>query len=204
MFQFSHISWARVVSDIFSPPMVWAVLVIPVALQHADNVQNALFWASLYSLFIALIPVGFIALMVATGRIGDIHMKERKERFRPLLVTISSTIILWWLLRRLNAPPVFSLLALMSLVQITVITVITLLWQISMHMMSIAGATVAIGIIFSVWTAMGMVPLVILVGAARLRLRRHTPAQVIAGTIVGALVPVLLLGIIPDILLQMV
>ena len=36
----------------------------------------------------------------------------------------------------------------------------------------------------------GALPLVVLVGAARLRLKRHTPAQILAGTLVGAIVPV--------------
>lgn len=201
---FSKPSWARVVSDVLSPPVVWGLLVIPVALQYTETRSNALFWAILYSVFICIIPVVFIAWMVARGKIGDIHMKERKERFRPMLVAIVCTSIVWWLLRRLDAPPAFPLLALMTLVQITFIMLITLAWQISMHMMSIAGATVAIGIIFSIGAAMAMIPLVMLVGAARLQLKRHTPAQVIAGTIVGALVPVLLLGLLPLSVLQAV
>jgi membrane-associated phospholipid phosphatase len=200
----SKLSWARVVSDICSPPVVWGLLVMPVAAQYTETRSNALFWAILYSLFICVIPVVFISWMVATGKIGDIHMKERKERFRPLLVAIVCTSIVWWLLHWLHAPLAFPLLAVMTLVQITFIMLITLAWQISMHMISIAGATVAIGIIFSVDAAMTMIPLVMLVGAARLRLKRHTPAQVIAGTIVGALVPVLMLGLIPISILQAV
>ncbi|MDQ7033527.1 MAG: hypothetical protein Q9P01_01450 [Anaerolineae bacterium] len=101
-------------------------------------------------------------------------------------------------------PPAFPLLALMTLVQMTFIALITLVWQISMHMMSIAGAAVITGIMFSTGSAMAMIPLVMLVGAARLRLKRHTPAQVIAGTIVGAFVPMLMIGLIPTSILQAV
>jgi membrane-associated phospholipid phosphatase len=197
-------SWARVVSDLVSPPVVWGVLMIPVALRYADTRTNAIFWAILYALFICILPVLFIFYMVKAGKIGDIHMKERQERFKPLLVAITSTAIVWWLLRWLDAPPAFPLLALMTLVQMTFIALITLAWQISMHMMSIAGAAVAIGIVFSVQVGLTLIPLVVLVGAARLRLKRHTPAQVIAGTILGSLVPVLLLGLIPTSILQAV
>jgi hypothetical protein len=66
-----------------------------------------------------------------------------------------------------------------------------------MHMMSITGAVLAVGIIFSVSVALMLVPTIMLVAAARLNLQRHTPAQIIAGTILGALVPVIILGIIP-------
>ena len=202
--QLPQFSWARIVSDLVSPPVVWAVMVIPVAAEYADTPLQAAFWAILYSMFICVIPVGFIAWMVKTGKIGDIHMKERRERFRPLLVTIICTSIVWWLLRRFDAPAPFPLLALMTLVQVTFMMLVTFVWQISMHMMSIAGAAVVTGIIFSTSAAMTLIPIVMLVGAARLRLKRHTPAQVIAGTIMGALVPVLMLGLIPTSVLQAV
>ena len=198
-----RISWARLVSDIVSPPLVWAILVIPVAFEYAESTINAIFWAVLYGIFISLLPIAYVAYNVWRGNISDIHMKNRSERIRPLLVSILCTAIVWWLLRELGAPRAFPLLALMSLVQITVIALITLGWQISMHMMSIAGAVVAIGIIFSIGVALLMIPLVPLVAAARLNLKRHTPAQVIAGTVIGALLPAMFLGLIPAEILQM-
>jgi hypothetical protein len=192
-----HISWARIVSDVVSPPVVWAVLAIPVAIQYSQTTVNALFWAALYGIFISLIPISYVGYHVWRGNISDIHMKERRQRLRPMLVSILSTATVWLLLKRLDAPSAFPLLALLSLVQITVIAMITMLWQISMHMMSITGAVIATGIIFGVGAALVLVPLVALVAAARLHLQRHTPAQIIAGTILGALVPVILLGTIP-------
>jgi membrane-associated phospholipid phosphatase len=36
------------------------------------------------------------------------------------------------------------------------------------------------------------IPLIVLVGAARLKLERHTLAQVLAGTLVGTVLPVIL------------
>lgn len=197
-----RLSWARVVSDILSPPLVWAILVVPVAIHYAENTTSAIFWAILYGMFISLLPVLYVAYHVWRGNIADIHMKNRHERFRPLLVSIMCTAIVWWLLKVMQAPPALPLLALMSLVQITVIAVITLGWQISMHMMSIAGAVVAIGIIFSVGTALFLMPLVPLVAAARLNLKRHTPAQVIAGTIIGSILPAMVLVLVPASVLQ--
>lgn len=190
-------SWARFVSDVISPPVVWAVLVVPVAIRYSATPTEAIQWAVLYSLFICVLPLLYIAVMVKLGHIGDIHMKERKERLRPLLVSIICTTIVWWLLRYYDAPSAFPLLALMSLVQISIIALITLVWQISMHMMSIAGAVVAVGAIFSITIGLALVPLVMLVGAARMQLKRHTPAQVLGGTIIGAIVPVLLLWTLP-------
>lgn len=198
-----RLSWARIVSDLVSPPLVWAILVIPVALQYSQSTINAIFWAVLYAIFVSLLPILYVAYNVWRGNISDIHMKNRSERIRPLLVSILCTAIVWGLLKILGAPRAFPLLALMSLVQITIIALITRGWQISMHMMSIAGAVVAIGIIFNVSVGLLMIPLVPLVAAARLNLKRHTPAQVIAGTVIGALLPVMFLGLIPIHILQL-
>ena len=200
----SRLSWARLVSDIISPPIVWAILVIPVAFQYAQSTVNAIFWAVLYGIFICLLPILYVAYQVWRGNISDIHMKNRRERIRPLLVSILCTSIVWWLLKVLGAPRVFPLLALMTLLQMTLIAVITLGWQISMHMMSITGAVVIVAIIFSVTTALLLVPVVPLVAAARLNLKRHTPAQIIAGTVIGALLPVIFLGLLPLKILQSV
>lgn len=197
------VSWARIVSDVISPPVVWAVLVIPVAIHYSETTIGAIFWASLYAIFICLLPISYVAYNVWKGNISDLHMKNRKERMRPLLVTILCTAIVWFLLKVLGAPRVFPILALLSLIQITVIAIITLGWQISMHTMSIAGAVVAIGMIFSVEAGLWLSPLVPLVAAARLTLKRHTPAQVIAGTILGALLPAMFLGLLPQGMLQM-
>ncbi|GAB5494043.1 MAG: hypothetical protein Phog2KO_42580 [Phototrophicaceae bacterium] len=198
----SRFTWARLVSDIVSPPIVWAVLVVPVAFQYSQSTINAIFWAFLYGLFICLLPILYVAYHVWRGNISDIHMKNRRERIRPLLVSILCTTIVWWLLRTLGAPRAFSILAMMTLLQMTIIALITLSWQISMHTMSIAGAVVAIGIIFNISIALMFVPLVPLVAAARLNLKRHTPAQIIAGTVIGALLPVSFLGLLPINLLQ--
>ncbi len=198
----SRLSWARLVSDIISPPIVWAILVVPVSFQYAQSTANAIFWAVLYGLFVCLLPILYVAFHVWRGNISDIHMKNRRERIRPLLVSILCTSIVWWLLRVLGAPRIFPLLALMTLLQMTIIAVITLGWQISMHMMSITGAVVIVAIIFSVTTAFLFLPVVPLVAAARLKLKRHTPAQIIAGTIIGALLPIMFLGLMPLRILQ--
>jgi hypothetical protein len=192
-----QLSWARLVSDIVSPPVVWAVLALPVALQYSRSPQNAIFWALLYGFFISLLPIVYVAYQVKRGNITDIHMKERRERFRPLLVSIVCTMIVWWLLKVLGAPRAFPLLAMLSLIQIGVIAMITLVWQVSMHMMSIAGAVVVIGGLFSTGTAFMVLPLVPLVAAARLNLQRHTPAQVVVGTLIGSVVPVMVLSFLP-------
>jgi membrane-associated phospholipid phosphatase len=79
------------------------------------------------------------------------------------------------------------LFALFSLIQLLVMLVITLVWQISVHAMTITGAVVTTGALFGLQTALLLSPLIALVGVARIKLRRHTLSEVIAGGVLGAL-----------------
>jgi membrane-associated phospholipid phosphatase len=191
----SPIFWARLVSDILSPPVIWGALAFPIAFRNAPSLDQALLWAFTYILLGCILPIMYIVMMVRRGRITDIHMQVRTQRFRPFVVSIVCMTVAWWTLRFMGAPSVVPLFALFSLVQIVVMAVITLVWQISMHAMSISGAVVALGFLFGTTAALIAAPFIILVGMARLKLKRHTPAQVFVGTILGVLIPVMLLSV---------
>lgn len=183
------ISWARLTSDILSPPVVWGALAIPIAFHDAPTRDQAVIWAGIYIALACLAPVAYIAMMVKLGYITDIHIKVRQQRILPFLVSMGCTAVAWYVLRVMDAPPLTPSFALFSLIQLAIMALITLVWQISIHAVSISGAAVAIGALFGVIPALLALPLVALVGAARLKMRRHTLAQVIAGTLMGMILP---------------
>lgn len=187
-----ELNWARVVSDLLSPPVVWAFFVFPIAFRDAVSRQQAMLWALTYIVLVCLLPVVYIIMMVKRGLITDIHMKVRQQRMRPFMVSIVCTAFAWLVLRLMGAPTVVPLFALFSLVQLVVLALITLAWQISIHAVSIAGVMVAALVLFGLLPGLLTLPLVVLVGAARLKLKRHTIAQVVVGTLVGIVVPMLL------------
>ncbi|MGB1288045.1 MAG: hypothetical protein ACPG7F_16020, partial [Aggregatilineales bacterium] len=158
---------------------------------------EALYWTALYSLFICIIPVGFILFMVAIGQIGDIHMKERRERYLPFLLSVICAAAACLILRSMNAPPIFRVLSALTLVEVALLALITFFWQISMHAMCITCTTVAIGMAIYLPIGFLLIPLVLLVGAARLSLKRHTPAQIFWGSTLGAAIPVAILSFLP-------
>jgi hypothetical protein len=185
--------WARLVSDILSPPVVWGALALPIAFRDAPSREQALTWAGVYILMVCILPIIYIGWMVRRGKITDVHMRVRSQRILPFLVSLVSTAIAWWSLRALGAPPVIPLLALSSLAQIGLMALITLVWQISMHMMSIASAFVTTGLLFGVLPALIVLPLIFVVAAARLKLKRHTMMQVLGGAAIGLSVPATLI-----------
>ena len=188
-------NWARHVSLLLSPPPVWALMAVPVALRDATSVAEGLCLAGLYGLLVCLLPMLYVALMVRRGEISSLDMPLRAQRRRPFLVSITCTAIAWWALQRNGAPEVMTFLTLCSLALITSVALITQLWQVSMHMMSITGVMVAAGAFFGLPWALPVLPLWALVAAARLRLGRHSPAQVLGGALLGVVVPLALFAL---------
>jgi membrane-associated phospholipid phosphatase len=82
------------------------------------------------------------------------------------------------------------------MVETFIALVVTYYWQISVHSGIMAGAVVIAGLLFGAQVALILSPLILLVAAARLRLKRHTPWQVVAGIAVGMTAPPLLYALI--------
>jgi len=188
--------WARLVSNLLSPPLLWAIMAFPIMFKEAESTEQALAWALFYGVMVCLLPLLYVVWMVKRGKITDIHMRVRQQRIRPFIVSITCTTIAWWVLRFFGAPALVNTFTLFSLAQIVVMAIITLVWQISMHAMSISGAVVAALAFFGPLWALLLLPLVVLVSLARLKLQKHTPAQVVAGLIVGVIVPVVLFSVV--------
>lgn len=185
-------AWPRLVSNVLSPPVIWALLAFPIA-YHADGGEgNAVVYALVYGMMVCWLPVLYIAWNVRNGNITDLHMKVRAQRIRPFIVTLLGSTIALAVLIAFNAPRLMPMFTLFSVLQLGLMTAITLVWQISVHAMSITGAVVAAGAMFGVGPALVLFPLVPLVGAARYKLGRHTLTQIFAGAGVGAVMTVLL------------
>lgn len=184
--KYRRISWARLISDVLSPPVIWGLMAFPIAFRTAESQERALIWALTYSVLVCILPALYIGYMVWRGHITDIHVQVREQRVRPFIVSVVCAGIAWTMLRVMDAPSLLPLFAIFSLIQLGIMLLITLLWQISMHSMSITGAVVLAGALYGPGTALLLSPLIPVVGAARIRLRRHTPAQVVAGGLLGA------------------
>jgi hypothetical protein len=189
-----NLSWARVVSHVLSPPIVWAALVCVIAFREARSGEEALLWAGAYALFVCLLPGLYILWQVRRGEVSDVHLRRRQERPRVLLISALCAGVAWGVLRWLDAPPGIPLVAVITLAMLAITMCISLVWQISLHATSISAAIVATGAFFGIVPALVVLPLALLVAAARLSLKRHTPAEIVIGTLVGALIPVLLVA----------
>jgi membrane-associated phospholipid phosphatase len=174
-----------VVSDLFSPP----VLAIAMAVAAAILVDDAGVWRFVL-IFIGIgiiAPVLDVLWLLRAGRIADFHLTQRHERIRPfavsLLATLVATCLLWWA----GAPRLMVLLGVAALAQTVLLFALTLAWKVSVHAAATGAFAALAGMGWGLAPA-GLLPLLLvpLVGWARMRLRRHTPAQVAVGVAIGA------------------
>lgn len=178
-------TWARIISDLLSPPVIWGVVAFPIAARVSGSWEQTIIWGLIYTILVCIFPAVYIGIMVMRGHITDMHMQVRQQRVKPFLVSLLGTSLAWLVLTVLGAPSLLPLLAIFTLLQIGIMLVITLRWQISMHSMSITGAVVITGALYGLVPALVLSPLIPVVGIARIKLNRHTVAQVVAGGVLG-------------------
>jgi hypothetical protein len=192
----NRLSWARLVSDVCSPPVVLAVLAWFAAQRDAQTASEGFFLASLFIIGAVGIPFAVLGWWVYRGAISDIHMSQRSERFWPLAVEVVCTFFVWLALRFIRPVPGIDLVTTFLMIETLIALAVTYYWQISVHSGIMAGAVVIAGLLFGAHVALILSPLILLVAAARLRLKRHTPWQVVGGIAVGMIAPPLLYALI--------
>ncbi|MBD3348512.1 MAG: hypothetical protein GF400_04875 [Candidatus Eisenbacteria bacterium] len=175
---------AVAVSLFASPPVLVSIAAFMTA--HAAPDPSAWKWASAYVLIAVLAPLGFLLWQFLLGDVSDLDIPERRQRIVPQVFTVACMLTALILIRLSPAPDRMALVGGLFLLQAVVIFAITLRWKISVHCATAAGVGVFI------WMLSGAaLPLLLGVPAmiwSRLRLERHTPAQTLAGTALGALI----------------
>ncbi|HET8628982.1 MAG TPA: phosphatase PAP2 family protein [Thermomicrobiales bacterium] len=177
---------ARVVTEVLAPAPVVAVLLLIIA-WHAAPTPAGLAWGLVTALVASALPFLYVLRGVRRQRLTDRHVGRREQRARPLAVAIASLAVLLALLLVGGAPR--ELIAAVAAIAAALVagTLVTLAWKISGHAGVVAGAVVMLVIAFGP-ALLALAPLVALVGWARVAIRDHTPAQVVAGAALGALV----------------
>ncbi|WP_225097483.1 phosphatase PAP2 family protein [Streptomyces sp. CoH27] len=176
---------ARLISDRLHPK-TWIVAVCLMIGWKADHLQGVM-WSLVGVLFAAVIPMLFIDHGIKRGRWGDRNVGARKARLLVMIVILLSVLTCFTLMTTLDARRVLSALIASMLVTLAALALVTLAWKISVHQAVSAGAVIMLAQTYDPWALLGYV-LVAVVGWSRIELRDHTPAQVIAGTLLGTAV----------------
>jgi membrane-associated phospholipid phosphatase len=134
-----------------------------------------------------VLPCFYVVYLVRKGKISDIEIYNRRQRYLPNLVFLGCALISWLLLVILHAPVELVMVSGAGLLLLLILSTVNYLYKISAH---VAAASI---FAFVMWRLMGNVllpglTLIPLMAWSRLTLHRHTRGQVVAGFVAGAAV----------------
>jgi hypothetical protein len=178
---------ARIVSEVLAPAVLVAGLMLATGWHSGDEPGVSRWWGLPGALFAAGIPLAYVLRGVRTGRLTSHHIPEREHRRLPLLFGIASVAVGLPVLVLLGAPRDVPALMAAGGAGLLVFAAVTHWWKMSIHAGVAAGTVATLVAVYGPVALIG-VPAVLLACWSRIRLSAHTPAQVVAGALVGALI----------------
>jgi membrane-associated phospholipid phosphatase len=183
---------ARYISNILAPATISLPFVVLVALYHTRDQLVALVYAGITLFFLSIGPLIYILIGVRLGKLSDPDVSRRSERAGPFLFGITSVIMGWLVLLLTHGPRNLETVLIITAVSGVIMMVTTLWWKISIHASSLGGAATMLTVLYGAIMLPSFV-LLALVGWSRVVLRRHTIAQVVAGSLVSIALSLLIL-----------
>lgn len=176
--------WAHLVSEVLAPWVLAAVMPVLVSTLTTHPRWRGAVLGLVVTTSCAVLPYCVVAIGVRRGRYESHHVRRREDRPPLLAMAAGCTLLTFVVLHALDASR--AALVFLGLMTACVVSgfVVSRFWKISLHaLIATASAVVLTGLVPVTFPALLVVPLVAL---ARVRLGAHTPAQVVAGSAVGA------------------
>ncbi len=175
---------ARIISTLFVPPSFALIIFtyFSFSLEQAPVNTAVLILATL--IFGFGLHIWLFFLFKKKGLIIDLDASIKEERTFPFLIAtgfyLAGLLFLIWF--QIN---IISIAFWFCYISNTIIVVlVNKYWKISIHAIGASGAAAALFIVLGPFALLALI-LTLLVGWSRVKLKCHTPMQVIAGTIFG-------------------
>ena len=176
--------FARALSYIFDGTIISIPILIIICLVLVDNTTRALGWAVLCLTFAMIIPYLYIRILIRKKVLDDLHISNKEDRIKPLIITIISNTVGFSILYILKAPLFLKAMFLIVIISTIIFGIITYFWKVSAHTAWITFMVITFNILFGKWMLF-LLPLIPMVGWARVKIKRHTVKQVISGSIIS-------------------
>jgi membrane-associated phospholipid phosphatase len=173
------------VSRVYSPPIVTTLGIWYLAGRVAA--PAAWVWALCVWSLVVVLPALYVVWMVCRGAIADLDVQIRAQRIGPYRLTALGALASVGLAWLTAAPPLLGVFAAATALHVLVLYAVTTRWKISLHTAAVAGLAAVLWH-FAGPAALPLAVSVPLVAWARVYLRRHSPAQVVAGALTGGLI----------------
>ena len=130
----------------------------------------------------ALIPAASLLLLKRAGILLEVYNPDRQLRQRILIAGTACYGLGYVVLKAVGASPVMLWAGASFCSAALVVWLIDRYWKISIHSVGVSGGVLILAVAGDLWL---LSPALLLVAWARLRLRAHTPAQVVGGLALG-------------------
>lgn len=187
-----HVRFARHVSNILAPTTISIPLIVLIAFYQATSVASAIMYAATTLFFLSIGPFLYILLCVRLGKLSDVDVSKRSERVGPFIFGLISICLGWFVLVLAHGPSTLITILIITAVSGLLMMLTTLWWKISIHASSLAGAATILTVLYGA-VMLPTFALLVLVSWSRVVLRRHTVAQVVAGSLLGVAVSAIIL-----------
>ena len=207
----SLIRTARVISAIFTPfsiPFLAFLILFLFSYLRIMPIQYKLIVLGVVYCFTILMPTLTIFLFRKINGFSPEDLGERKRRFMPFLLTITSYVFCLVMMHRLNIPWYMTGIILAALIMMVICIVVNLKWKLSEHMAgvgAIVGGLVSFSALFGynpVWWLCLFILIAGVLGTARIILQHHTLGEVLVGFAVGLICSLLVLHTLSNILFR--
>ena len=207
----SLIRTARVISAIFTPfsiPFLAFLILFLFSYLRIMPIQYKLIVLGVVYCFTILMPTLTIFLFRKINGFSPEDLGERKRRFMPFLLTITSYVFCLVMMHRLNIPWYMTGIILAALIMMVICIVVNLKWKLSEHMAgvgAIVGGLVSFSAPFGynpVWWLCLFILIAGVLGTARIILQHHTLGEVLVGFAVGLICSLLVLHPLSNILFR--
>lgn len=183
---------AKIVSYVFEGSVLAVPTFIMICFYRQEDPERSFINLIVSIVFAVMIPYFFVLYLYKSGRIKDLHLPRRKDRILPVCTSIACFIAAYFIIDLLGAITLLKDVFLIYIVALIFFGIITLFWKISFHTSYITLFCLICILIFGK-IAFFTVVLIFLVSWARIRLKRHTLAQVLAGIGLNLAITILIL-----------
>ena len=202
---------AKVISAVFTPfsiPFLAFLVLFIFSYLRIMPLQYKLIVLGVVYCFTILMPTLTIFIFRKINGFSPEELVERKRRYIPFILTITSYVFCLLMMHRLNIPWYMTGIILSALVVMIICVIVNLKWKLSEHMAgagAVIGGLVAISALFSynpVWWLCLFILVAGVLGTARIILRHHTLGEVMGGFAVGLICSLLVLHPLSNILFR--
>ena len=203
-----HIVADRTLFTPFSIPFLAFLILFLFSYLRIMPIQYKLIVLGVVYCFTILMPTLTIFLFRKINGFSPEDLGERKRRFMPFLLTITSYVFCLVMMHRLNIPWYMTGIILAALIMMVICIVVNLKWKLSEHMAgvgAIVGGLVSFSALFGynpVWWLCLFILIAGVLGTARIILQHHTLGEVLVGFAVGLICSLLVLHPLSNILFR--